>query len=97
MKVIARPVGTGKTRELLMAACLDHAQVLTTNKRALQAKADAYQIPDIKIIDWHDMMYGNFDMKMPLYINKAEDVLQELFYSYYNGVKIAGMSLRMEE
>ena len=97
MKVIARPVGTGKTRELLMAAYLDHAQVLTTNKRALQAKADAYQIPDVKIIDWHDMMYGNFDIKTPLYINKAEDVLQELFATDYNGVKIAGMSLRMEE
>lgn len=97
MKVIARPVGTGKTRELLMAAYLDHAQVLTTNKRALQAKADAYQIPDIKIIDWNDMIYGNFDKKVPLYINKAEDVLQELFDSDYSGVKIAGMSLRMEE
>lgn len=97
MKVIARPVGTGKTRELLMAAYLDHAQVLTTNKRALQAKADAYQISDIKIIDWNDMIYGNFDKKVPLYINKAEDVLQELFDSDYSGVKIAGMSLRMEE
>lgn len=97
MKVIARPVGTGKTKELLTAAYLDHAQVLTTNKRALQAKADAYLIPDLKIIDWNDMMYGNFDAKVPLYINKAEDVLQELFDSDYNGVKIAGMSLRMEE
>jgi hypothetical protein len=97
MKVIARPIGTGKTRELLMAAYLDHAQVLTTNKRALQAKADAYLIPDLKIIDWNDMMYGNFDATIPLYINKAEDVLQELFDSDYNGVKIAGMSLRMED
>lgn len=95
MKVIARPVGTGKTRELLMDAYLDHAQVLTTNKRALQAKADAYQIPDLKIIDWHDMIYGNFDAKVPLYINKAEDVLQELFDSDYAGVKLAGISLRM--
>ena len=46
MKVIARPVGTGKTKELLMAAQAADGIVLTSNKRGLQAKAQAYGIPD---------------------------------------------------
>ena len=46
MKVIARPVGTGKTKELLMAAQAANGLVLTGNKRGLQAKAQAYGIPD---------------------------------------------------
>ena len=97
MKVIARPVGTGKTRELLTAAYLNRAQVLTTNKRALQAKADGYQIPDVKIIDWNDMMYGNYDTHMPVYIHKIKDVIQELFDSDFNGVQFEGMSVTMED
>jgi len=97
MKIIARPVGTGKTRELLTAAYLDKAQVLTTNKRALQAKADAYQIPDVKILDWNDMMYGNYDTHLPLYIHKAADVFQEFFNKDFSGIKLAGMSITMED
>lgn len=97
MKVIARPVGTGKTRELLVSAYLDNAQVLTTNKRALQAKADGYQIPDIDIIDWNDMIYGNYNKNKPLYIHKVADVLQELLDSDFNELQLKGMSITLEE
>ena len=96
MKIIARPQGTGKTRELLTEAYLNHAQVLTTNKRALQAKADAYMIPDVKIIDLNDMMYDNYDRDMPLYIHKVQDVLEELFINDFM-VKLAGLSITTEE
>ena len=97
MKIIARPQGTGKTRELLMAAYLDHAQVLTTNKRAIQAKADAYGIPDLKVIDVEDIFYENYDSYTPLYIHKITDVLQEMFKYGFDGLDLRGFSLTMEE
>ncbi len=97
MKIIARPCGTGKTHELLSAAYINHAQVLTTNKRALQAKADAYGIPDITILDWHDLVYGNYDNTKPLYIHKMEDVVQDLLYADYGNLKLEGFSITTED
>lgn len=96
MKIIARSVGTGKTRELLTAAAMDHAQVLTTNKRALQRKAEAYGIIGLNIIDWNDMMYDDYDRDKPLYIHKAQDVMEELFDNDFQ-VKLLGMSVTLED
>lgn len=79
MKVIAKPRGTGKTRELLTEAALNNGQVLCINKRAIRNKADAYGMYDIPVIDWNDLMYGNYDEKRPLYIDNAEYVFSELF------------------
>lgn len=50
MKVIARPMGTGKTEELLRLAAKDKALVLTDNKSELQSKANEYGIV-VQIID----------------------------------------------
>ncbi len=97
MKVIARPAGTGKTKELLELADNEFGQVLTTNKRALQAKADAYDYDNVLIIDWNDMMYGNYSERRPLFIHKAEDVLQELLNSDFAGIELKGLSVRMDE
>lgn len=97
MKIIARPQGTGKTREFLTEAYVNRAQVLTTNKRALQSKADAYQIPDVSIIDWNDMMYGNYDKDKPLYIHKVADVIQELLDHDFEGLKLDGMTVTLED
>lgn len=47
MKIIARGRGTGKTKELLQDAFKENGQVLSCNKRALQAKADSYGLPDV--------------------------------------------------
>ena len=47
MKIIARGRGTGKTKELLQDAFKANGQVLSCNKRALQAKADSYGLPDL--------------------------------------------------
>jgi len=96
MKVIARPMGTGKTRELLTQAYINRAQVLTTNKRALQAKADAYQIPDVLIFDWEDMMNDNYDKSRPLYIHKITDVMEELFTHDF-GIKLEGFTITLED
>jgi hypothetical protein len=96
MKIIARPQGTGKTRELLNQAYINHAQVLTTNKRALQAKSDAYLIPDVSIIDWNDLVYGNYDKNKPLYIHKLADVVQELLDNDFEGLKLECFTVTTE-
>lgn len=92
MKVIAKPRGTGKTRELLTEAALNGGQVLTINKRALQQKADAYGMSDVLILEWDDMMYGGYDANKPLYIHKAEEVFQQLFKEDFE-LKLEGMSV----
>ena len=92
MKVIAKPRGTGKTRELLTEAALHNGQVLTINKRALQQKADAYGMSDVLILDWEDMMYGGYDTNKPLYIHKAEEVFQQLFKEDFE-LKLEGISV----
>jgi len=97
MKIIARPAGTGKTKEFLQEAFKANAQVLTVNKRALYTKADAYGISDLTILDWNDMMYGNYDNSRPLYIHKVADVIQELLDSDFDGTKLEGMSITLEE
>lgn len=95
MKVIARPVGTGKTKELMDAALEADGIILTTNKRALAAKAQAYGFESLEIIDLADLLYGNFDSTKPLFIHKLDDVAEE-YISRDFGLKLAGYSIRME-
>ena len=90
MKVIARPMGTGKTKELLQYAADHNGQVLTTNKRALKVKADSYNI-NVPIIDLDDFAYGNFDDSKLFFVHKIEDVLQQCMEH-----TIDGFSIRME-
>jgi len=92
MKVIAKPRGTGKTRELLTEAALNGGQILTINKRALQNKADAYGMPDVPILDWEDMMNDDYYINKPLYIHKADEVFQQLFKEDFE-LKLEGMSV----
>ena len=96
MKVIARGRGTGKTKELLTLAQNDNGQVLTNNKRALRTKADAYGFYDLPIMDWDDMMYGNYDMNKPLYIDNAEWVFALLFEQDFE-LRLAGIDVSTED
>lgn len=96
MKVIARPIGTGKTRELLETALENDGIVLTTNKRALMEKAKAYGLDDICIVDWADLLYNDYDHDKPLYVNKLDDAMEEYFKLDF-GLKLAGYSVAMEE
>ena len=97
MEIIARPRGTGKTRELLTKAHLANAQVLTTNKRALQAKAQAYGLIGMTILDWNDMLEDEFNPERPLYIHKVDDVMTELFNNEFYGLKLDAISLTLED
>lgn len=96
MKVIARPIGTGKTRELMEMALEADGIILTTNKRALQVKAEAYGFDSLYIIDLNDLLYGEFDTAKPLFVHKLDDVMQEYFKQDFN-LDLQGFSVRMEE
>lgn len=95
MKVIARPIGTGKTKELMEMALEADGIILTTNKRALQVKAEAYGFDSLYIIDLNDLLYGEFDTTKPLFVHKLDDVMQEYFKQDFN-LDLQGFSVRME-
>lgn len=95
MKVIARPIGTGKTKELMEMALEADGIILTTNKRALQVKAEAYGFDSLYIIDLNDLLYGEFDDTKPLFVHKLDDVMQEYFKQDFN-LDLQGFSVRME-
>ena len=92
MKVIARPMGTGKTKELLEYAASHNGQVLTTDKNALEVKAKSYGIK-VPIIDLYDFTYNNdYNPNKQLFIHKIEDVLSACIER-----PIDGYSIRMEK
>ena len=95
MKIIARPLGTGKTKELMEMALEADGIILTTNKRALQVKAKAYGFDSLYIIDLNDLLYGEFDAAKPLFVHKLDDVMQEYFKQDFN-LDLQGFSVRME-
>lgn len=96
MKVIARGRGTGKTRELMTEAFKANGQVFSYNKRALQAKADNYELYNLPILDWNDLMYGNYDKTKPIYIDNAEYFLAQLFEEDFN-IKLGGLDINIED
>lgn len=94
MKVIARPLGTGKTKELMDMALEADGIILTTNKRALQVKAEAYGYDSLCIIELADLFCGDFDPAKPLFVHKLDDVMQEYFKADFN-LDLQGFSVRM--
>ena len=96
MKVIARGRGTGKTKELLYEAWKNNGQVLCMNKRAIQAKADVYGFTGLTIIDWNDILYGQFYDEKPLYIDEAEYVFATLLKNDFN-LNLEGIDVNLED
>lgn len=94
MKVIARPMGTGKTEELLRSAARDKALVLTGNKVDLQAKANAYNIT-VQVINWDDLIENHYDEDTKIYIHKLDDFVEDWLWEDY-GLRLTGYSIRME-
>lgn len=93
MKVIARPMGTGKTEELLRLAAKDKALVFAENKAELQEKANTYGIT-VQIIDWDDIYHNDYG-EMPMYIHRMDNVVKHYFEEDY-GLELKGYSIRME-
>lgn len=94
MKVIARPLGTGKTKELMEMASAANGTILTINKRALQVKAAAYGFDSLDIIDIEDLIYGNYNNTKPLFVHKLDDVMQEFFKTDFD-LNLQGFSVRL--
>ena len=93
MKVIARPMGTGKTEELLRLAAKDKALVFAENKAELQEKANAYGIT-VQVVNWDDILNNDYG-EMPMYIHRMDDVVKHYFEEDY-GLELKGYSIRME-
>ena len=96
MKVIAKGRGTGKTKELLYDAWRNNGQVLSLNKRAIQSKSEAYGFIGLPIIDWNDILYGEYDKNKPLYIDNAELVFAYLLANDFE-LKVEGMNVNLED
>lgn len=96
MITIARPKGTNKTKDLLEIANKQNGLVLTTEKRALQVKADSYGLKNLTIVDWSDLLYDDFDTSKPLFIHKAADVFKDYMKLDF-GLNLEGFSITMEE
>ena len=94
MKVIARPMGTGKTEELLRAAAADKALVFAENKAELQAKANALGIV-VQVIDFNDMVNTYYGENVPIYVHKMDDFVKHYFVEDY-GFELKGYSIRLE-
>ena len=73
---------TGKTKLLLEAANKVHGTVLAENKEGLKVKANAYGFYDVNIINYQDLMEGNYYYGEPLYIQKAELFLDSVAKSH---------------
>ena len=95
MKVIARPMGTGKTEELLRLAEKDKALVFAENKNELQAKANAYGIT-AQVVDWDDIVNTYYGENVPIYIHRMDDFVKHFLYDDY-GFNLKGYSIRLEE
>lgn len=95
MKIIARPVDTGKTAELLRLAAEDKAFVLTNKKAELQEKANAYGIT-VQIIDWDDLIDIPSDSEYnKVYIHRMDEFIAEWLETDYK-LKVEGYSVRTE-
>ena len=93
MKIIARPMGTGKTEELLRLAAEDKALVFAENKAELQEKANTHGII-VQVVDWNDILNTDYG-DMPIYIHRMDDVIKHYFKEDY-GLELKGYSIRME-
>ena len=96
MKVIARPRGTNKTKQLIDDAIFMNAQILTTNKRALAQKIKAYGRPELPLLELSDLFYGNYDKDKPLFIHKIDDVMSD-YFKYEFGLSLDEISVATEE
>ena len=94
MKIISGERGTGKTKQLLELAAETDAVILTTNARALYAKAHGYGITNLRIYEPGEY---NFDdlFREKILLHKAEELLPAYFKSVFDAETI-GMTLTKE-
>lgn len=91
MKIIIRDRDSGKAAELLQYAYDNNATVITQNKRAFKVKAEALGFKDVKIIDYEDLKYDNYDLNMPVVIHNGDKMLYSLLDHLY-GLETIGFT-----
>ena len=75
--------GSGKTTKLFHIAQEKNAIILTTNSRALRAKAKSLGYDDLEIIGFGDLNNDNFSFNKDVLVDNAEYVLQGLLNQFY--------------
>ena len=94
MKIISGERGTGKTKQLLELAAETGAIILTSNSRALYAKAHGYGITNLRIYEPSEYNYDDLFMEKIL-IHKAEELLPSYFKNFFDA-EVIGMTLTKE-
>lgn len=81
---------TGKTKQLLEAANKMQGTVLAENKEALKVKANSYGFYDVNIINYQDLIDGNYYYGRPFFIQKAELFLET--FAKKQGLDLQGIT-----
>ncbi len=81
---------TGKTKQLLEAANKMQGTVLAENKEALKVKANSYGFYDVNIINYQDLIDGNYYYGQPFFIQKAELFLET--FAKKQGLDLQGIT-----
>lgn len=78
-KKIIREPGTGKTKELMQMCANEGATLVCANPEAMYVKADAYNLPDIRIISYDDYLRNssNLDGKL-YYLDDIDEFLESI-------------------
>ena len=73
---------SGKTRFLLEYAARNHVPVITSNKAALEVKAQNYGIKDVNIIDFIDLDESNYEIGECV-IHNGGELFEWMLDQYY--------------
>lgn len=93
---LVRAAGTGKTQELLTEASKHDGIILTKDRAALEVKAKAYGFYHLNIIDYYDLINGNYKYDQDVYVVNADDFLEAFLLDYFK-LQCKGITVRVEE
>lgn len=95
---MVKVIGTrdsGKAYKLLEAANKAYGTVITANKQALATKADNYGFYNVKIIDYNDLLAGNYYLGENTFIHNADKFLTFILNDKF-GLFCSGLSITEE-
>lgn len=92
MKAIIRNRETGKARELIEYAVINHATIAAENPDAFKVKAHNYGYDDVNVIGWSDLLVYNEPIKENIVIHNIDKMM-----NWFCGGKLIGFSATKEE
>lgn len=93
---IIRERDSGKAYDLLEAANKTRGIVVTENREALQVKANAYGFYSVTIINYNDLLEGNYYFGEPIFIHNADKFMKFIMLNKF-GLDMQGYSATLEE